>query len=344
MEVDKDMMLGSLLHGTLVEVHHPLVATVHEVNLHALHAPFGKLGKETGILLHATPCEPEHHADAHLLAVSKDFHQVAIGIGCVGVHIVLCPTLVHDDVLDAIMGGKVHEVFVGLHIKTGAEVDILAIGHGTVPPLPTGLSGLNPGGVVQTAVLRKTACHGVGDEVGLVLGDDKIAPWEVAGALGKCDVWLTQKYVGALVATRLFHGRNAREDGRETSGIVATEEGAGIVLKVGLAHENLSAARSDGQDGVVRHGMMALPLCRLDEGVSLLVGSLVMVALLKHEVGLLWQEHGDVLVVDLHLAGERCGETVGNAIVVGTERHGVATLHLEREFVVVVGHLCKLQV
>ena len=287
MEVDKDMMLGSLLHGALVEVHHPLVATVHEVNLHALHAPFGKLGKETGILLHATPCEPEHHADAHLLAVSKDFHQVAIGIGCVGVHIVLCPTLVHDDVLDAITGGKVHEVFVGLHIKTGAEVDVLAIGYGTVPPLPTGLSGLNPGGVVQTAVLRKTACHGVGDEVGLVLGDDEIAPWEVASALGECDVWLAQKYVGALVATRLFYGRHAGEDGRETSGIVATEEGAGIVLKVGLAHENLRSARSDGQDGQMCHLVVAVPCGGLAEGVALLVGGAVGVALLKHEVGLL---------------------------------------------------------
>ena len=46
MEVDQNVMLGCLLYNALLVVDHPLVLTIHEVNLHTLHAPLRVLGED----------------------------------------------------------------------------------------------------------------------------------------------------------------------------------------------------------------------------------------------------------------------------------------------------------
>ena len=144
MIIYKDLMLGSFSHSALVEVHHPLVATVHEVNLHTLNTPLGKLSKHTRVLLNTTPCEPEDNINTHLLTVSDNLVKVTCGIGSIGIHVVLSPALVHHDVLDAILRSEVHEVLIGLHVQASYKVYIGAVGDSSVPPLPACLARHNP--------------------------------------------------------------------------------------------------------------------------------------------------------------------------------------------------------
>ena len=57
-EVDEDMMLGSFLSNTLIEVYHPLILTVHEVDFCAFDAPFLKLLEEIHVVFDCEPRQP----------------------------------------------------------------------------------------------------------------------------------------------------------------------------------------------------------------------------------------------------------------------------------------------
>ena len=142
--VYEDLMLSSLSYCALVEVYHPLVATVHEVNLHTLNAPLSKLLEHTGVLLNTTPCEPKDHVNTHLLTVSDNLVEVTCRVGSIGIHVVLSPAFVHYDILDTILRSEVHEVLVSLYVQTCNEIHIGAVRNSSVPPLPACLTRNNP--------------------------------------------------------------------------------------------------------------------------------------------------------------------------------------------------------
>ena len=101
-EVDEDVVLGGFTGSALVEVHHPLVLTVHEVNLHALDAPFLELREEVHVVVHGQPRQPYDDAHALIPGVGEELGQVHVGIRVEGVTRVQRPPFVHENITHAI--------------------------------------------------------------------------------------------------------------------------------------------------------------------------------------------------------------------------------------------------
>ena len=94
-EVDEDVVAGSLTSHTLVEVDHPLILTVHEVDLHAPYAPLLEALEEIHVVLHRQPRQPDDDANALFLGIGYELGQVHIGVGVEGVARVERPAFVH---------------------------------------------------------------------------------------------------------------------------------------------------------------------------------------------------------------------------------------------------------
>ena len=199
-EVHEQVPRGRLARDPLVEVDHPLVLALHEVDLDALHAPARELvERRLHLLVQRLPHDPQDQPDVALLRVrrqrghvdlGRDRHQVAQ----------LVPALVQDDVRDAVLRGEVDVVLVGLGVDARPErhaVDVVR-----VPPVPGHLARPDPRGVGELA-LRGQAKHDVGVEQRLVaLGDHQHAPRELARAPRPCDVVLALEHALVAVAAR----------------------------------------------------------------------------------------------------------------------------------------------
>lgn len=136
-------MIGRTLGHTLVIVDHPLVATIHEVDLHARDAPlFERREKAFHVLLDGEPCQPQHDLHVALLAVGDQAGQVEVGIGTEYVGRRCRPAFVHDNIGNAVFGCEVDVVTIGLRIAPGTEIDPRQA-H-AIPPVPAHQSGLHP--------------------------------------------------------------------------------------------------------------------------------------------------------------------------------------------------------
>ena len=136
------MFRGAARH-TLVIGDHPLIAAVHEVDLHARNAPLLELPEEAlHVALDGQPREPEYDPDAALPAVGDQLLEVEVRIGAEHVGRRCRPPLVHDDIGNAVLGGEVDVTAVGLRIASGAEID--ARKTHAVPPVPAHQTGLHP--------------------------------------------------------------------------------------------------------------------------------------------------------------------------------------------------------
>ena len=136
-EIDEDVVLGSFLGNALVEVNHPLVLTVHEVNLCALDAPLLKLLEEVHVVLYGEPWQPQDDAHAFALAVGDDLGQMYFGIGLEGVACIECPAFVDEDVAYAVAGCEINEVLVGVEVDARLKRYIRALGG-----MPLRLNGM----------------------------------------------------------------------------------------------------------------------------------------------------------------------------------------------------------
>ena len=353
--VDEELVVGALAGHTFVEVHHPLVAVVHEVDLQSLHAHLGIEGDEVHVLLYGEPREPEDDADVLACAVLHellDVYLVACGEGVLHAFV---PAFVQQDVFHAEAGSAVDDVLIGIVVDAGLEVD--APDGPMVPPVPVHFARLDPRCVVELALAAQHDFHLVLGDV-LVLTDDGEAPWQGALCVGQGDAVALLRDGPAAVAARLPCLGRAWEDGGEAVAVGRLEEHVGIVAHVALREEHLRSLRALEQDGQVGHLVVGLVLGGGDVRVGVLVGGLEALRLgdVCHEA--LRQVQLQSLVHDLHQAlafgggisagtcfGRRNvdGEAVGYAVVVSAYIERDAALEGERQLVGLVGHLGILQ-
>ena len=57
-EVYEEVVVGCCLDNALIEIHHPLIEVIHEVNLHACHAPFSVFLEEIHVEFGSQPGQP----------------------------------------------------------------------------------------------------------------------------------------------------------------------------------------------------------------------------------------------------------------------------------------------
>ena len=137
MPVDDDVVLGSFGCHTLVEVHHPLVGMVHEVDLHCRYTPFGiGLEESVEVVVCREPGKPQHYLHTLGIAILDEVGQTQAVVAVKGVACGLCPAFVQKDVLDAVFSGKVGKVAVSLIVAASLEIDIWSVGRSAVPPFP----------------------------------------------------------------------------------------------------------------------------------------------------------------------------------------------------------------
>ena len=165
MEVDDDVMFGSLLNNALVEVGHPLVGMIHEVDFHSCDSPL-LIDAEDGVdvLPDGEPWQPENDFHTFGVAILNKVGQAQVVVADKWVAGRLCPTLVEQDVAQTILRGKSGEVAVGFVVATVAEIDVRSEGCCTVPPLPRHLSGMNPAGVLQRVATGELHGDGLLDD------------------------------------------------------------------------------------------------------------------------------------------------------------------------------------
>ena len=95
--------------------------------------------------------------------------------------------------------------------------------------------------------------------------------------------------------------------------------------------------------GEMRHLAVLLPRVHSDMAVRLLIRCLETAALLDMESVATGREIDvDPLVRNLDIAREGCHETVGHPVVIGTELHGVASVELQGQLVVMIPDIGRL--
>ena len=249
-----------------------------------------------------------------------------------------------EDVLDAVLGGEVDEVLVGGEVIAADEVHVGAVGASAVPPLPTDLSGLEPGEIAGELAGRcEAARHGGGDEVGVGATYGDVAPGQRTLAADAGHVVGLLKEADGAVAIVFPLQRLTGEVGREAVGAVATEQHAGVVDEVGLADEQLDAGGGVDVEGQFGEFLFGAPGVGSGGGVAVLVVAVEAAWLLygggsgSREVDAEGLAHD----VDGALAAE--DEAGGVAIIVGTEIDGPTAAEGEADLIVMVAHLGELE-
>ena len=325
-----------LLRHALVVVDHPLVAAVHEVDLHPLHAPLAEALEEVEMLLHGEPRQPEDDPHVALPAVADQLLEVDVRIGREGVAGILCPPLVHDDVGDSEVRREVDEIFVRRGVEPRHEVHIRPVWRRGVPELPAHLPGTYPRGVVEAAGAGEPRGHGVFDQVRVTVGDDEIPPREgpVARRLG--DELRLAEDLHAAVSRLLGQERHLGEDALHSVFAASGQEHAGIILEPGLADEDLVPFPGVEQCGQHGQTVGGTPFVGCDLLVGLLVGGAETSGLLDDGRVVFGKPDREGLAEHLHgslLGGE---DAVCHAVVVGAELHGPPSAEVDPQGVVAV--------
>ena len=180
-EVDEDVVLGCLFGHALVEVNHPLVLAVHEVDLCALDAPLLEFLEEVHVVLYGEPGQPEDDAHAFALAVRDNLGQMHFRISLEGIACVERPALVDEDVAYTVAGCEIDKVLVSIEVDAGLECHVGTEGD-TIQPVPARLADLDPTGLADGICGSEAYGHCTLDELPVLLSDEHIAPGEGARA------------------------------------------------------------------------------------------------------------------------------------------------------------------
>ena len=264
-------MLGCFLNRPFIEIHHPLVTSVHEVDLHSFNAPLCKLCKESRVLLNTTPGQPKYDSNTYLISMSDDLKEVTVRIWCIRIHVILCPAFIHHYILDSVTRSKVHKIFICLNIQSRNKIHIRAIRHRTIPPFPTCLTRNNPRQVIQLAILCKATCHCGLQKACILLGDHEISPREVSCTGCLCNIFLTQIYIHRLIMNWCLLRWNSMKDRHQTISFITSEEWSRIVNEIRLAHKDLCTTWSHRKNRIMSHLAISPVLGCLMERVWFLV-------------------------------------------------------------------------
>ena len=336
MEVNHHIIFGSLLYHSLIEVHHPLVATVHEVYLHARYTPLGITLEEVHVVLYSEPRQPQNESHVAALAVSHEFGDVDGVDGIERVARRACPSLVKDDVRYAELGGEVDVILV--RVVVDASLEIHAPNHLMVPPVPAHLTRLYPAAVLQLARRGQHVGHLVGKDVPVLSGDDEVTPRERTPALRAGDIVSLLQNLLAAVSVLTELKRNLREHRAHTVLARALEEHARIVSEVSLGYENLIVLVRTHKHGEVYHLVRRLEVACLQMAVRTFIRSLEAVSE-RHMRRIVAREtYLERLARNVCRSLYVCHEAVCHSVVESPELHRIIARHAQSHCVVMVFH------
>ena len=343
-EVDEQPAVERRAGDLLVEAHHLLVGALHEVDLDALDAPVA-VGVEDPLEVpfHGVPQRPEHHADPLLAAVADQLRKVHLRTRFADVERAHGPPLVEQDVFDAVAGGEVDVVFVGLRVDSGAEIDAVEVER--VPPLPRNLARPHPRGVALDRWRGQHPGEVVLEQRAVVGVDRHQPPREGARPLRAGDIGGRPHEL--FVAVRALLEAALQHDGREGGARNApfgSQEHAGVVLQVGFGDNHARAAgrgEPDGQEGVA-HAVG--PGDGLADERRLAVRDKIGGRLAgPKRFGTLREAELRTLPFNLHVPLAGGLETIGGAVVVDAQPHGPAAAERNQQLVAAVAHLAELR-
>jgi hypothetical protein len=148
MEIDQQTSLGGLAGHAMIELDHPLIVSLHEVDLDARNAQsLEAVERFVHVFVEGAPQHPEDDADSLFLAVTQNLWEIDVRIFVKDVHRRRSPAFVEEDVFDAMFGGEVDKVFVCRCVDARAEIDSRDVD--SVPPIPGNFARFDPGSVVN---------------------------------------------------------------------------------------------------------------------------------------------------------------------------------------------------
>ena len=141
-KINQHLAFRSFAADFMVEVDQQLIVALHEIDFDTLDAPLGVL-LESGdqLIVERLPDYPKNDAHVFFFGVSSQLLHIDFGNDVE--HIPkLVPAFVQNDVLDAIFGGEVDVILVGLGVDSGLKIHIVNVVE--VPPVPRDLAWLDP--------------------------------------------------------------------------------------------------------------------------------------------------------------------------------------------------------
>ena len=335
-EVHNQVMLGSFGSYTVVVIHHPLVVTVHEVNLHALHAPFLELGEEVEVLFYTSPSEPQDNAHVLFLSITDKFMQVQVVVWSIRVAGSLRPTFVQQDVFHTVLRSEVHVIFVGSGVASGFEIHILTVWSRTVPPFPSSETRHDPRGIFNLARFSQTGSHGCFDQLTVFLGDDEITPWEttLTVCLGNVIPFLDD--FRTTVALFLDFNRVFRESRRHAFLSSRLQEHVRIIRYSRFANKHLATLRSLNQSRKHGKAFLAFPFAVLGMFVQVFVVHAEVVGLLGMNEIITREVHLQEFILHFHFTLPVGDEAISHTVVKSTELYRPVSAELQQQLVVMV--------
>ena len=204
-EVDQQVILGTHVGGTLVELSDNLVVAIHEINLEALDAYLAVvLAHMLHIAVEGVVACPQNQPHIPCLGILHQHGQVDVRHHLEEVGLTVhCPTFVEDDILNAVLGGEINIILVGIVVDACFEVHAGEVP--VIPPVPCHLAGLNPAKVLYLAGLAQKIAQVVHSQVGTVLGHHGNAPGQDGELVHLGDIVLAFLYehLQVVVATLL---------------------------------------------------------------------------------------------------------------------------------------------
>ncbi len=339
-EVYEQLARRGLARHALVEVHHPLVLALHEVDLDPLHAPPSEL-VERGLHLQVEGLPHDPHDQAHVLLLRVGGQRLHVEAGGDREQVAeRVPAFVQDDVLQAVLGGEVDVVLVGVGVDAGLERHAREVE--VVPPVPRHLARRDPGRV-RHGRLAGQAEDDVGrEQVRIALGEDQDAPGEVAGPARLRQVRLALDDLLVAIVRLLDLLRVRGEQPLQRARLrPRLQVHSRVVEEVRFRDDRLRAAAENGHGrqrgelaGLEFADLQPLVLAFLVRLEARLLGEPQAVVAREGEGGVL-PGHGDV-------AGQFRHPSVRGAVVVGTHEERVSAREVHAPLVEPVADLRAL--
>ena len=245
-QVEDEMMLGGAGSQTFHHFDGCLVVAVHEIHLESLDAHIG-IGLADGfqVLVHHVEDCPEHDVHALALTVFYELRQLDIVYWFQNASLFrVVPSFIKDDVFQTVIMSKIYIIFVSIEVDARLEIHTFQIP--VVPPVPSHLSGFDPGGISNLVGCSQGIHQVVGWHLCIVLGDGEDAPRIIALAGAGCDVIAGALYMAHVPPRVVSHLLRVGSEGGSQDSLllilfaaVGLQPHARILLQVALQNGNL---------------------------------------------------------------------------------------------------------
>ena len=337
------MVFGRFRRHSLVEVYHPLVGMVHEIDLHRRDAPF-RISLEDGVevVVNRQPGYPEHDFYADAVAVADQLPDVQVRVSMEGIRRGHRPSFIQEDVFDTELRGEIGIILIRGQVATGLEVHIGTVGRGAVPPFPGELAGVDPAGIIQDAPAGKLGGEGLFDDA-LGVRHRHPAPREGAagGRLGDIRGLLDDFL--APVSARLPAERRLRVGGNHRRPVRGVEQ-VRIVVQIAFTQEELRIVRPGQEQRRGRHlAVRCGPVRERSAAVGLLAGGIERPGRLVVRRKAIGRNQEEMVVKNLHIPLPIHYEPVGNGIVHDAEKQRNTLSQTDFRLVVLVNDRRELE-